>query len=389
MPGPKGPGSFNAFLGWWGRYPVTQFVVFIGLLAIFWIMGSNTIETMHRLGITPGFGFLHQSANFAIGESLIAYAPSDTFARAVLAGLLNTIAIALSGCVLATVLGVSLGIARLSGNFLLAGLVRWYVEVVRNTPLLLQLFFWSAVTHAFPAPRQAINPFGVIYLSNRGISIPSLQLHDIPASAIALSMAIVLTVVCLARLRAGKRTGAIGFLSISFFVLLGVSLVFHLSGAQANIDVPALHGFNITGGLNLTPEFAALLIGLVVNSSATIAEIVRSGIQSVPAGQWESARSLGLQPGKIMRLVILPQALRVIIPLMTSSYLDLTKNSSLAVAIGFPDLVSVLNTTANQSGQVLEALAIIVVSYLTLNLAVSAIMNRYNQRIESRGFSLR
>lgn len=163
MPGPKGPGIFTAFLGWWGRYPATQFVVLIGLLAIFWVMGSNTIETMHRLGITPGFGFLHQCANFAIGESLIAYAPSDTFARAVLAGLLNTIAIAISGCVLATVLGVSLGIARLSGNFLLAGLVRWYVEVVRNTPLLLQLFFWSAVTHAFPAPRQAINPFGVVY----------------------------------------------------------------------------------------------------------------------------------------------------------------------------------------------------------------------------------
>ncbi|WP_281406780.1 ABC transporter permease subunit [Phyllobacterium endophyticum] len=199
-----------------------------------------------------------------------------------------------------------------------------------------------------------------------------------------------LTVVfSLARCRAGKRTGRIGLWAILGLGLSGVGSVLRLSGAQANIDVPALHGFNITGGLNLTPEFAALLIGLVVNSSATIAEIVRSGIQSVPAGQWESARSLGLQPGKIMRLVILPQALRVIIPLMTSSYLDLTKNSSLAVAIGFPDLVSVLNTTANQSGQVLEALAIIMVSYLTLNLAVSAIMNRYNQRIESRGFFLR
>lgn len=346
------------------------------------------VQTMHRLGIQPGFAFLGQSANFAIGESLIAYSPSDTFGRAALVGLLNTIAIAVSGCILATLLGVSLGIARLSGNTLLSGLVRWYIEIIRNTPLLLQLFFWSAVTHALPAPRQAFNPLGILYLSNRGVSIPAFRLQNLSLATLAIlgvSIAALFVFYAVRRKRS-IRHGFIEFSAMGLLAVLGVGLALRLSGASVALELPLLRGFNIAGGFNLTPEFAALLIGLVVNSSATIAEIVRSGIQSVPSGQWESARSLGLQPGRIMRLVILPQALRVIVPLMTSSYLDLTKNSSLAVAIGFPDLVSVLNTTANQSGQALEALAIIVVSYLALNLSVSAVMNKYNKRIEQRGF---
>ncbi|MGH6862268.1 MAG: amino acid ABC transporter permease [Phyllobacterium sp.] len=388
MPGPKGPGIGSFFRSWWGSYPVTQLAALIGLIAIFWVMGSNMVQTMHRLGIVPGFGFLRQSANFSIGESLIAYSPSDTFGRAALVGLLNTVAVAVSGCLLATFLGVSLGVARLSGNLLLAGLVRWYVEIIRNTPLLLQLFFWSALTHTLPAPRQAFNPFGIAYLSNRGVSIPALRLEEL-SSATLIGLVSCMAAVALfyaVRRRQGKPGGAAEFFSMAFLAVLGAGLVLRLSGVQASIELPLLRGFNIAGGFNLTPEFAALLVGLVVNSSATIAEIVRSGIQSVPAGQWESARALGLQPGRIMRLVVLPQALRVIVPLMTSSYLDLTKNSSLAVAIGFPDLVSVLNTTANQSGQALEALAIIVVSYLALNLTVSAIMNKYNRRVEQRGF---
>ncbi|WP_157179333.1 ABC transporter permease subunit [Phyllobacterium sp. YR531] len=388
IPGSPKPGIGYFIREWWGSYPITQLAVLIGLIGIFWLMGSNMVHTMHRLGIQPGFAFLSQSANFAIGESLIAYSPSDTFGRAAFVGLLNTGAIAVSGCILATLLGVSLGIARLSGNMLLSGLVRWYIEIIRNTPLLLQLFFWSAVTHALPPPRQAFNPLGILYLSNRGVSIPAFRLHELSLVTLAILVVCIAALFAFYKVRSKRsvRHGIIEFSAMGLLAVLGFGLAFRLSGASVALELPLLRGFNIAGGFNLTPEFAALLIGLVVNSSATIAEIIRSGIQSVPSGQWESARSLGLQPGRIMRLVILPQALRVIVPLMTSSYLDLTKNSSLAVAIGFPDLVSVLNTTANQSGQALEALAIIVVSYLAINLSVSTIMNKYNKRIEQRGF---
>jgi general L-amino acid transport system permease protein len=388
IPGPKGSGFHLSLRRWWGSYPVTQLGIFLGLAAIFWLLGSNMLQSMQRLGITPGFGFLGQSANFAIGESLIAYSPSDTFGRAALVGLLNTVAIAISGCILATILGVFLGIARLSGNVLLAGLVRIYVEVLRNTPLLLQLFFWSAVTHALPAPRRAFSVFEAIFLSNRGIFVPSVGAGNLSLATLLVSAG--LCVVSASYLSLWRRAGNAATMTeragILLLTVIGVGLVFRLSSVDVRFEIPVLKGFNVVGGFNLTPEFAALLIGLVVNSSATIAEIVRSGIQSVPSGQWEAARSLGLQPARIMRLVVLPQALRVIIPLMTSSYLDLTKNSSLAVAIGFPDLVSVLNTTANQSGQALEALAIIVVCYLTFNLSVSAVMNWYNKRIERQGY---
>ncbi|BCG83397.1 amino acid ABC transporter permease (plasmid) [Mesorhizobium sp. 113-3-3] len=371
---------------WWGDWPMTQIAVIAAVTALFWLLGHNTVETMARIGITPGFEFLSRPANFEIGEAPIAFKAGDPYARAILAGLLNTLRAAALGCVLATILGVILGVARLSGNLLLAGLVRWYVEIIRNTPLLLQLFFWISLAKSFPSPRQALSAFDSFFLTNRGVFVPGLGFHNVSASTIWLlgSLAIAYLAFLVWARRKDSLSG--GRLVLATAILLcGIVLAFPLTGASASWEIPALAGFNIRGGYNLTPEFAALLTGLVVKFSAAIAEIVRAGIQSVDRGQWEASRALGLHGGQIMRLIVLPQALRVITPLTTSSYLDLIKDSSLAVAIGYPDLVSIVNTTANTTGQSLEALTLLIAIYLAINLSVSAAMNVYNKRVALRG----
>ncbi|WFU05186.1 ABC transporter permease subunit (plasmid) [Rhizobium sp. CB3171] len=382
-PGFAKPGFWAFARQWLGPSPLTQAAFLFVVLAVVLHLSNNVVETAQRLGLKLGFAFLSQRANFEIGESLIAYSSSDAYGRALLAGLLNTINVAFFGCVIATVCGVMLGIARLSGNLVLASVVRGYVEIFRNTPLLLQLFLWSAIFHNLPAPRRAIEFSGSFFLTNRGVFIPRLVL-DGPSAFIWLPLAVMaagVTVIATRRLFFGRRFYATRILAFS---VAAFGAACWATGVSISAELPARGGFNVSGGLSLTPEFAGLLTGLVFNSAATIAEIVRSGIQSVGNGQWEAARALGLRPGHIMRLIVLPQALRVITPLMTSSYLDLTKNSSLAVAIGFPDLVSVANTTANTTGQTLEAITIIAVAYLTLNLAVSALMNVYNRRIMLR-----
>lgn len=386
VPGPPRPGAFGKVRAWWGGWPVGQFA-FLAVVALFAaLFVHNVLETMARIGILPGFGFLSNSANFEIGESPIAFRAGDTYLRAILAGLLNTLKVSLLGCLLATILGVAVGIAGLSRNLLLSGLVRWYIEITRNTPLLLQLFFWMGLAKALPAPRQAAALFGTVFLTNRGIYMPSLSLEGgvfgLPA---ALALAGTGAIALLLALRAARRlTGRTGLAVVILAVAAAFSLLL-LSGARPVAEIPALSGFNIRGGLNLSPEFAALLTGLVVRFSALIAEIVRAGIQSVGTGQWEAARALGLHDGQIIRLVVLPQALRVITPLTTSSYLDLTKDSSLAVAIGFPDLVSIVNTTANTTGQSMEALIILIGTFLAINLSLSALMNAYNNRVALRG----
>ncbi|ANL31840.1 general L-amino acid ABC transporter permease protein (plasmid) [Rhizobium phaseoli] len=382
-PGFSKPGFLASIRQWLGPSPFLQAVFLFAVLAVCWYLGNNVVETMQGLGLRLGFDFLSQRANFEIGESLITYSSSDTYARALLAGLLNTINVAFFGCVTATVCGVMLGVARLSGNLVLASAVRAYVEIFRNTPLLLQLFLWSAIFHSLPAPRRALEFSGGFFLSNRGIFIPQL-IFDGPSAFIWLPLAAAaagVTIIIARRLFFGQRFYATRILVLSVAMFAAVCWA---TGVSISAVLPVRGGFNISGGMSLTPEFAGLLTGLVFNAAATIAEIVRSGIQSVGNGQWEAARALGLRPGHIMRLIVLPQALRVITPLMTSSYLDLTKNSSLAVAIGFPDLVSVANTTANTTGQTLEAITIIAVAYLTLNLAVSVLMNLYNRRIMLR-----
>ncbi len=373
---PRQRGIWSALAEWWGPRPLSQVAVILGIAALLAWLGVNVLASLQRASITPGFDFLFRSANFQIGESTLSFQAGDTYLRAIAVGVVNTLKVALAGCVLATLLGVAIGVIGLSANPLPGALVRAYIEVIRNTPLLLQLFFWIALARNLPGPKQAPGGAG-FYLSNRGIFLPALTSGTGWLPLLALVAALILAAALLARRMPRYRT----------LVWPGAALLsgLVLYGAGIGLDVPQLQGFNIRGGLSLSPEFAALLTALTVKFSASIAEIVRAGILSVPAGQREAARALGLNDWQILRLVVLPQALRVIVPLITSSFLDLAKDSSLAVAIGYPDLVSILNTTANTTGQAIEAVFIMTASFLALNLSVAALMNRYNNRVALRG----
>jgi len=354
----------------------------VGLIA--WFLVSNTMANLAARNISTGFDFLDREAGFAIGESLISYHPADTYGRAIWVGVVNTLRVAVLGIILATALGTVLGIARLSKNWLIARLTSIYVEVMRNVPLLLQLFFWYAlITENMPGPRQAYHPMPGVFLSNRGLKIPALEGDGLNGILAGLAVAIV-AIILLAHAAHRRQAAASRAVSGRHVVLLLLAcpmLGWLASGAPIGLDMPELRGFNFVGGITLSPEFAALLAGLVIYTSAFIAEVVRSGVQAVSAGQWEAAASLGLRRNLILRLVVLPQALRVIVPPMTSQYLNLTKNSSLAVAIGYPDIVSVVNTTLNQTGQAIEGILIIMAAYLTVSLTISVLMNAYNQRI--------
>ncbi len=350
-----------------------------------WYLVINTLHNLSLRNISTGFDFLRREAGFAIGESVIDYGPQDTYFRAISVGLLNTLRVAVVGIVLATIFGTIIGIARLSSNWLVAKLATIYVETMRNIPLLLQLFFWYAIiSEAMPGPRNALHPIPGVFISNRGIKLPALEGGALNWVLAGLFLAIVLIMVLAnwAKKRQ-EKTGQIfslGRYALAIFLLLP-TLAFIVSGDRLGLDLPVLKGFNFQGGITITPEFGALLAGLVIYTSAFIAEVVRSGIQSVGQGQWEAAGSLGLRRPLILRLIVLPQALRVIIPPMTSQYLNITKNSSLAVAIGYPDIVSVVNTTLNQTGQAIEGIMMIMAAFLTVSLSISAFMNWYNKRI--------
>ena len=350
-----------------------------------WYLVINTLHNLSIRNISTGFDFLRREAGFAIGESVIDYGPQDTYFRAISVGLLNTLRVAVVGIVLATIFGTIIGIARLSSNWLVAKLATFYVETMRNIPLLLQLFFWYAIiSEVMPGPRDALHPISGVFISNRGIKLPALEGGALNWVLAGLFIAIVLIMVLAnwAKKRQDK-TGQIfplGRYALAILVLVPM-VAFIVSGDRLGLDMPVLKGFNFQGGLTVTPEFGALLAGLVIYTSAFIAEVVRSGIQSVNQGQWEAAGSLGLRRPLILRLIVLPQALRVIIPPMTSQYLNITKNSSLAVAIGYPDIVSVVNTTLNQTGQAIEGIMMIMAAFLTVSLSISAFMNWYNKRI--------
>ncbi|KMJ88661.1 amino acid ABC transporter permease [Achromobacter xylosoxidans] len=367
------------------RAVVYQVIALAAVALAVWFLVSNTLHNLSVRNIATGFGFLQREAGFAIGETPIAYTPADTYGRAIWVGLLNTLRVAVLGIVLATILGTLIGVGRLSKNWLVAKITSVYVEVMRNVPLLLQLFFWYAlITENMPGPRQAHNPLPGVFISNRGLKVPALEGNSLDWMLAGLGLAIV------AILFLGhwgkKRQEATGHVfplgRAAIGLLIGLPIVGWLvSGASLTLDMPELKGFNFSGGLTLSPEFAALLAGLVIYTSAFIAEVVRSGIQAVNNGQWEAAGALGLRRKQVLRLVVLPQALRVIIPPMTSQFLNLTKNSSLAVAIGYPDIVSVVNTTLNQTGQAIEGILIIMGAYLTVSLSISIFMNWYNKRI--------
>src|SRR5215813_2513577 len=368
---------------------VFQIVVvgLVGLLA--WYLVSNTMTNLERQKIASGYHYLGREAGFEIGDSMIAYSPADTYARAIFVGLLNTLKVAVLGIFLATILGTLIGVGRLSPNWLLAKICEGYVEMFRNVPLLLWLFLiYKLISEAFPGPRQAINLFNSFFLSNRGLYFP-VPMADPSHKWMGLAFLIGVVATFFVKRWAKRRQDSTGqpFPTIKAALALMVGLpaiVWLLYGAPHHMSWPELKGFNFDGGTVIQPEFTALLVGLVLYTSAFVAEIVRSGILALHKGQSEAAAAIGLTRGQSMRLVLLPQALRVIVPPMTSQYLNITKNSSLAIAIGYPDLVASVNVTINQTGQAIENILIIMAAYLSVSLSISAFMNWYNKRIALR-----
>ena len=360
------------------------------LAAVAWLVfdfAMNARANLQAQNIASGFGFLRNSAGFGINQTLIPYSEGDTYGRVFVVGLLNTLLVAGLGILFATPLGFLIGIARLSRNWLIARLGTLYVETIRNLPLLFQILFWYlAVLGTLPAPRQSISILGVVYLSNRGIIVPE-PVWGAGAGIVGLVFLAAICVTIALRIWAKRRQEATGqqfpvFLTGAALILGLPLLTMAVLGWPIRFELPQLRGFNFVGGLRTIPEFVALLVALVTYTAAFIAEIVRAGILAVSHGQTEAAYSLGLRPGITLRLVVIPQALRVIIPPLTGQYLNLTKNSTLAVAIGYPDLFAVFaGTTLNQTGQAIEIIAITMAVYLALSLITSMVMNWYNARI--------
>jgi general L-amino acid transport system permease protein len=362
-------------------------IVIVGFVAlIVWYLVGNTNRNLAARHIATGFAFLGRVAGIPIGESLISYNPAiDTFGRALVIGILNTIKVAVIGVVLATILGTLVGVGRLSSNWLLSKITAFYVETLRDVPLLLQLLFWYALLEGLPAPRQALHIGRFIFLCNRGIRVPDLVWQPAHTWALLAFLAGIVGTWLWNR-HAHQRQEATGHRPavwpVALAMLVGLPLaVWAALGAPADIEVPVLRGFNFQGGSTISPEFFTLLIGLVLYTATYIAEIVRSGIQAVALGQWEAGGALGLGRGAVLRRIVLPQALRVIVPPMTSQYLNLAKNSSLAIYIGYQDVMSIANTTLNQTGQAIEGIAYIMAVYLTISLSISLFMNWYNARI--------
>ena len=358
-------------------------VLMLGLLAFYLL--SNTLANLEKQSIATGIGFLQKEAAFEIGESAIEYSAADTYGRALVVGFLNTLIVSFIGITITIILGTLIGIARLSSNWLVSKLAAIYIEILQDIPVLLQLFFWYAFFYnILPGPKQALSPIMGIFLSNRGLvfAIPAAHpVYKYMALATILACGVIYIVRRWARTRQAKTGQPFPVFRVSLALLIGFPLLtWALGGAPTAMNVPVLTGFNFKGGTNISPEFTALLLGLVLYTAAYVAEVVRAGIQSVNKGQTEAAMSMGLQPGLVLNLVVLPQALRVIIPPLTSQMLNLTKNSSLAVAIGYPDFVSVAGTTINQTGQAIEGVALMMIVYLTLSLLTSAFMNWYNKK---------
>jgi general L-amino acid transport system permease protein len=363
-----------------------QAVLCAVILYLAWSAISNAIENLARAHIASGFAFWNNTAGFDISQSLIDYSTTSTYGRAFWVGLLNTLLVAGIGVVLATILGFIIGIARLSTNWIVSRVAAAYVELIRNIPLLLQLLFWyNAVLKALPELRDSLAVGSGIFLNNRGLFIPKPVFESGFAAVVVAFVAGVVASIAF-RIWARRRQLATGAQAPVFIVTLALIIglpliVFALSGFPVSLVYPEKGRFNINGGVEILPEFAALLFGLVIYTASFIAEVVRAGILSVSRGQTEAAYSLGMLPGPTLRLVVIPQAMRVVIPPLTSQYLNLTKNSSLAVAIGYPDLVQIFTgTVLNQTGQAVEVVAITMAVYLTISLVTSAVMNVYNRR---------
>ncbi len=375
---------------WYDPRVRSVFFQVIAIALVFWggwTLVDNTLSNMESRGISTGFGFLNETAGFGIIMSLVPYDATMTYGQTFLVGLMNTLLVSAMGVVTATILGFIIGVARLSSNWLVARLALVYIEVIRNIPLLLQIFFWYfAVLGSLPSPRQSVEVGGRFFLNNRGLYLP----EPITQEGFGLVWgSIIVAIVAVTGLRkwARKRQLATGEIfptfrvGVAILVILPV-LAYMAAGAPLTWEIPALKGFNFGGGITIIPELAALWIALSLYTASFIAEIVRSGILSVSKGQTEAAKALGIPSGLTLRLVVIPQAMRVIIPPLTSQYLNLTKNSSLATAIGYPDLVAVfMGTTLNQTGQAVEVVAITMAVYLTISLSISLFMNIYNRAV--------
>jgi general L-amino acid transport system permease protein len=371
--------------GWSGLAVQIVFVIALAWIAYEIVVNArDNLETQH---IATGFGFLNNTAGFDVSQSLIPYSGSDTYTRVFLVGLLNTILVSVIGIFFATILGFIVALGRLSPNWLMSRIAGAYVELVRNLPLLFQMLFWYlAVLAVLPAPRQSISPFSGFFLNNRGVIVPTpVPQAGLDAFALAVLIAIVGSLILrsYARRELYRKGRLIRIWPTVLGLVIGLPLLSVLVfGVPLSFEWPVLKGFNFVGGSRMIPEFVALTLSLTIYTAAFIAEIVRAGIMSVHSGQMEAGLSLGLGRGSVLRLIVVPQALRVILPPLTNQYLNLTKNPSLAVAIGYPDLVSVFaGTTLSQTGQAIEIIAITMGVYLLLSLVTSAIMSFYGWRL--------
>ncbi|TVQ09751.1 MAG: ABC transporter permease subunit [Leptolyngbya sp. DLM2.Bin27] len=367
---------------WKIAFQVITLVIVIALLSFFL---GNLNRNLQQQGRAFSFNFLRNQAGFSIGESLIQYRPNDPYWRALLVGFSNTLSLMTAGIALTTVLGTVAGVASFSKNWLLYKLSRLYVGLVRNVPLLLQLFFWYfAIFGMLPRPVDQIGVSGLLILSNRGIFVPWMGSAVLALLGIGATMAAVIAALFLWQWRTKLRveTGTGGQNQLIGLVVLGLVWLGLIVFAMGWTFPERIEGGGVTGGLRLTREYAAALTALVFYTSAFVAEIVRAGIQSVSKGQWEAARSLGLQAGMVMRLVVMPQALRVIIPPLNSEFMNLTKNTSLAFAIAFPEMYSIANTTFNQTGRPVEVFLVMMTTYLVLCLLITLVMNQLNRTVQ-------
>jgi len=367
---------------------IFQVLTILGLVAFLWYIGSNTMTNIEQRGIKSGFAFMESTAGFEIYESPIRFSSSDTHARVFLVGLLNTLIITFVGIILSTILGLIIGILRLSNNWLIKKIAAAYIDIFRNIPILLQILFWyNLAMQLLPSPRGSIEFFDSIFINNRGLYLP---VADVNMTTIFVISSIIIAILASIFLNiwANRRQEETGESFPVLLVALGLFIVlptiaYFIGGANFNFDYPELKGFNYQGGKVISPEFLALTFALVIYTATFIAEAVRSGIEAVSKGQKEAAASIGLSSYQALKLVVLPQAIRIAIPPVINQYLNLAKNSSLAAAVGYPELVTVFaGISLNQTGQAIEILAITMLVYLIISLAVSAILNWFNHKMK-------
>lgn len=362
---------------------LAQIVLLGGLCTILWWLAGNTAQNMAIRGIRTGFDYLWRPTGFPISESIVTYSPSNNYLWAYFVGLTNTLWLSFLTIFFSTVFGLFVGLSRRSTHPLLSGIAGTYVTLIRNIPLVVQLLFWYGLALSiFPHPREALNPLPGLFFTSRGVYAPSLEMAPYGGWLIAAALVLAMVAALIVRLpqvkaiqRAPKLTLAICGWGIAVFALSAM-----LSHPLSLVS-PELKGFNFTGGMQLSPEFVAIIFGLTVYTSAFIGEIIRGGIEAVGKGQWEGGRALGLSESQIMFRVILPQALRVIVPPLTSQYLTTVKNTTLAVAVGYPELGLIVNTVINQTGQAIESILVMLGVFLTVSLSVSLFMNWYNARV--------